>query len=820
MAMSSEGPGLELAVRHNRRGRSVWHGWTALVFSPASDDQRRRRGTDGVRALSAVAALVCCLLIIRHGYRVDHAITRVVYPPPESLSWLITAVYYGGVFGITAILALIGIGARRWAVLRDMGVSVLGTLLVSGLLILVFGATGGRGNGAVIEGFSLDFPVLQIALFMAVATSVLPYLARSLQRFVEVAAVFVALACVVGGHGLPVSVLGSLAIGWGLTAVVRLAFGSPLGLPSASDVQLLLGELGIQTSHVWLAKRQEWGVASYRAREDCAPPSDSDLAVGVYGRDAADARILSKAGRFVLYRDSGPTLTLTRLQQVEREAYVTLRATQIGVRAPVLVEAGKAGPSGDALVVCRPPRGVPFSEINDSDVDDAACDALFAQLLLMRHARFSHGEINRDAVALDPESGAVGFVNLRSATTNSAQFRLDRDAACGIAVLCLCVGAQRAAQAAARCLPSDVLEVALQHLRRASLDPRLARELRGKQRVLDEVRHLAAEAKGIQPPELIEPRRVSWTTLILVIGSLVGGWALLGVLIDVAQSFDTIVGANWLWVVAAALLAQLGYAGTAVEDLGSVVGDLPFIRVLALEIANAFSGIAGGTAAVFATRTRFLQQQGYDASVAVGSSGIITATSWLVKGALFVISLPLAWGTLHLEATPEQGSSAKTLWILLTVIILVGVAVGLVMTLPRLRRFANDRLRPRARDMWANARTVSTSPRKMTQLFGGAIVNQLAVALALSSSLRAFDDHLSLATLIIVITLASVLGGISPVPGGVGIVEAGMILGLTAAGISESDATAAVFVQRLFTSYLPPLWGWFALLWLRRRDFV
>jgi uncharacterized membrane protein YbhN (UPF0104 family) len=206
--------------------------------------------------------------------------------------------------------------------------------------------------------------------------------------------------------------------------------------------------------------------------------------------------------------------------------------------------------------------------------------------------------------------------------------------------------------------------------------------------------------------------------------------------------------------------------------------------------------------------------------VAVGSSGIITATSWLVKGALFVISLPLAWGTLHLEATPEQGSSAKTLWILLTVIILVGVAVGLVMTLPRLRRFANDRLRPRARDMWANARTVSTSPRKMTQLFGGAIVNQLAVALALSSSLRAFDDHLSLATLIIVITLASVLGGISPVPGGVGIVEAGMILGLTAAGISESDATAAVFVQRLFTSYLPPLWGWFALLWLRRRDFV
>ena len=100
------------------------------------------------------------------------------------------------------------------------------------------------------------------------------------------------------------------------------------------------------------------------------------------------------------------------------------------------------------------------------------------------------------------------------------------------------------------------------------------------------------------------------------------------------------------------------------------------------------------------------------------------------------------------------------------------------------------------------------------------IGGQLAVALALAASLRAFDDHLSLATLIVVITLASMIGGVSPIPGGVGVVEAGLILGLTAAGISESDATAAVFVQRLFTAYLPPIWGWFCLLWLRRREYI
>jgi uncharacterized membrane protein YbhN (UPF0104 family) len=47
-----------------------------------------------------------------------------------------------------------------------------------------------------------------------------------------------------------------------------------------------------------------------------------------------------------------------------------------------------------------------------------------------------------------------------------------------------------------------------------------------------------------------------------------------------------------------------------------------------------------------------------------------------------------------------------------------------------------------------------------------------------------------------------------------------VILGLTAAGVPEADATAAVFIQRLFTSYLPPVWGWAVLVWMRRKDYL
>ena len=82
------------------------------------------------------------------------------------------------------------------------------------------------------------------------------------------------------------------------------------------------------------------------------------------------------------------------------------------------------------------------------------------------------------------------------------------------------------------------------------------------------------------------------------------------------------------------------------------------------------------------------------------------------------------------------------------------------------------------------------------------------MAIALGASLHAVGEQASLATILVVITLASIVGGAVPVPGGLGVVEAGLIAGLTSAGIPQEQAVAAMFIQRLFTAYLPPIWGW------------
>jgi uncharacterized membrane protein YbhN (UPF0104 family) len=810
----------DAATTPARPEQQFWSRWRSAFFAPAGDGQRRRRGSDGLRVASAALALLCCLLVIHFDSRVDRAIVQVVHPPPRSITWLVTVVYEAGSFGVIAVMVIAALLARRWVVARDIGLTAAIAAAISGLLVVWLGSSGGRSAGVTIAGYALSFPVLQIALFAAVATASLPYLGRGLQRGIETFIALVALACVVGGNGLPVNVVGSLVIGWGAAAVVRLVFGSPLGLPSVADVRMLLAGLDVGTDGLHPVARQVWGVAKYQATETSAGRPAGRLDISVYGRDAADARLLTKAGRFLLYRDSGPSLVLTRLQQVEHEAFLTFRAAQAGAAVPEVVEAGTAGPAEDALLVVRPPAGTALADTDAAAISDAALADLYRQLLILRHARISHGAISGETVLVDAAAQTVVLTDFRNGVASASADQLDRDLAGALAATAVAVGTGRAAASAARGLPPEVLGSVLRHLHKPALDPAVGRSLRAQPKLLEEVRQQAAQAASIEPPELAQPRRVSWATLIMVVGSLIGGWALIGVLIDVSRSFDTVIGAEWLWVIVALVLAQAAYVALAIEGIGSVAGPLPFGRAVAVEVANAFSGLAGGSAAVFATRVRFYQKQGYDSSVALSSGAIMTVSSWVAKVVLFLVSLPFAWGTIHVVVTPESGGDSKLVWIILAVVVAVGLVAGLALAVPRLRRLAASKLVPRLRDIWANLVQVASSPRKLVLLLGGSFVAEVLVAMALSVSLRAFGDHVRLPTLIVVITLASIIGAIAPSPGGMGVVEAGLILGLTASGVSEADATAAVFIQRLFTSYLPPIWGWATLLWMRRRDYL
>ena len=100
------------------------------------------------------------------------------------------------------------------------------------------------------------------------------------------------------------------------------------------------------------------------------------------------------------------------------------------------------------------------------------------------------------------------------------------------------------------------------------------------------------------------------------------------------------------------------------------------------------------------------------------------------------------------------------------------------------------------------------------------LASEVLFALTLEAALHAYGQSLPLLQVILINSFASLIGGLAPIPGGMGVVEAGLIAGFTAAGVPQTEAVAATFTARTFTTYLPPIWGWFALRWLRRRNLV
>jgi len=790
--------------------------WRSIVFAPLGDGQRRRRGSDAVRLAVAVLATLCAILAVQSNSRPEQVIADVLHPSPDGIRWLIDVFWIGGSFGTVAVLLLLAALRRRWDVLRDLAIAAGGALAVSGILVLALGAAGGRPHTLYFDGYNLSFPVLHVAVAVGVATTGLPYLARGVQRLIEFVLALAILATVVAGQGLPTNVIGSMAIGWGVTAALHLALGSPIGLPSGEEVRALLDTVGLEPTSVVPAPHQTWGVAHYLADMG----EGQALAVSFYGRDATDAQLLTKLWRFVFYRHSGAGLALTRIQQVEHESSITQLAARAGARVPEVLIASTLGPSRDAVVITRAPAGKPLAELDHRQVTDAHLDDLFAQMVKLRSAAISHGALSPQTIVVDPGQETATLVDFRNGTSAASAFVLDQDLAGAMASAAIAAGPQRTAAAAVRVVPPGPLGAALGHLRRAGLDPAVNLDLRGKKELLDQLRTTTAQAAGISVPELAEPRRMSWNQVLVAAGTLIGGWALILTLINAAHSIDTIRNADWGWVVATFLLCASGYFGTACSDLGSVPGSVAYGRAVGLQVASSFTSLAGGEAAVVATNVRFFQQQGFDTTTAVTSGAVVGAVNWIVKLALFLIAIPLAWSSFHFGNTLHQGGHSRLLVLILVAVCAVGAVMAVVLAVPRWRHRLAGKLRPKFATVRANLSQLATQPSKIAQLFGGQIAAQVVVALALGAALHAFGAHLSLAALIIAVTMAGVLASASPAGGGMGVAEAGLILALTAGGIVKNDATAAVFVQRLFSAYLPPIAGWFALMWMRRREYL
>ncbi len=381
--------------------------WAPTVFGVVSGAQIRRRPGDIVRVVVAIVLVTVTALATNRITSREEKVYELLTGLPAWLHSSFEWMFHAGTVVLLVIVALALLLARRWRQLGGVLVASAATWLIAvWLLNLVDTSADWHSAHLDTHGSVPVYPVVQLAVAIAGVLVVAPFLVRPARRLVIAALWIGALTGIAAGAGLPLDVLGGFALGWGVAAALHLAFGTPAATPTLNQVERALAGLGVAVTGLGLDADQVWGETRFVGLD----PAGGPVSVIVIGRDSADARLVSKVMRSLLYRDSGPSLALTRPQQLEHRAYVLLLAAKSGVPVSDVVIAGMAGTDDDALLVLRAPQGTPLTEVDAARVTDAVLDDAWRNLNRLHEARLAHGQCNAGNVLL-LDDGAVAFVD-------------------------------------------------------------------------------------------------------------------------------------------------------------------------------------------------------------------------------------------------------------------------------------------------------------------------------------------------------------------------------------------------------------------------
>jgi uncharacterized membrane protein YbhN (UPF0104 family) len=240
---------------------------------------------------------------------------------------------------------------------------------------------------------------------------------------------------------------------------------------------------------------------------------------------------------------------------------------------------------------------------------------------------------------------------------------------------------------------------------------------------------------------------------------------------------------------------------------------LPLGHLYALQLAVSYVNLAiPASAARVAVNVRFFQSHGLPPGSALAVGALDGFAGFLVQVGLLIGLLTLTSASLDLDLDVDVAGKGR---ILLLILAGVGLVALVVACIPRLRRRVVDFVTTLVTEGLAAVRGLR-SPRRVGLLLGGNLATEILFASALGAMTRAFGYPVGLDDLLLINLTVSLLSGLIPVPGGIGVTEAGLTYGLVSVGMPEETALAAVLLNRLASFYLPPIWGFFAFRWLER----
>jgi uncharacterized membrane protein YbhN (UPF0104 family) len=728
--------------------------------------------------------LVLLSLVAAPPSGLESNITDIIAAFPDGLAWL-WDLLVDLLWALAVVLAVAALWRRRWAVLRDGAVALV---LATGLGFLIGWAVS--GEWAPWAGLIVPVTVVKVAN---------PHLTRPFRVLGWWAVGLGMLGALMLPAAPPSAAAAAVVIGIVAAAAVALIFGSPKGRPDIDSVRTALSELGVGVSRLSPAERETEGVFVLDAVSEDGTP----LQVKVYGRDAYDTQLLSTAWRTVWFRRPGAPTAPGRLQQVEHEALITLLAAQGGVATTRVVIAGEVG-NGDALLVMEA-AGRP---LGPGDWDRRRVAQVFGMVARLRQAGIAHGQVDADHIVVIGDD--VGLVEFRGGrvTTDPWWTRVDEVQALVTAVLAL--GVDPALDEAAEALGSEELALVLAFLQTDVLTSIQRRGLDEAGIDIDGLRLEVADRAGVEPPELVQLRRITVGSIISVVLPILAFFALASLFagLDIEVLVETLADASWWFVVVGMIVSQLPRFTQALSAMGASPIPVPLGRLFLLQNAQAYLALTvPSSAARIALNLRFFQRHGLSTGTALAVGAIDSFTGFICQ--MILLLLILVVGSVSVDVDMDTVTSSGLAQLVIWIVALALLMVVVVLVVPRFRRPIIARLRSLVKDGMGAIRGLA-SPRRLALLFGGGLATEILFGLSIGAFALALGYPVALPILILINVLVSLLSGVLPIPGGIGVVEGGIMLGLARAGVPEEAAFAIAILYRLGTYYLPPIWGFFA----------
>ena len=803
-----------------------------VIDSPLT---RVHRFTDVVEMLGTGLGILFTLLIAAYAQSTSEGITQDIQGISPVLQRLLIApvnIFSGIVTIVIPAVIIISLFVRKEPrrVLEAIGAGIAGMALagVGALLIYNYGSDGLVSSLSVPN--SDGILTLQIPAYMSGVAAMLTAAGRrTTRRSISISWTTLWIAAAVGVISgfvsAPAAVLtiligriAGLAVRYAVGSTADRAYGdvlvgaivragfSPRKVVRADATHNYVPD-GVDEVTTALARTRVGRIYSLTTREN-----HHLFAVALDG-DQHVAGFLSKLWSTLRLRGIATRADVSLRNSAQSTALLSHAARTAGVRTPRMLGMASARDTY-VLVYQRPVALRPLSEFSPEEVTDDMLDALWAEINRAHDANLAHRAITSatvmfaDTDTAEPHAWLTSW-ELGEVAASALAMRLDRVQV--VSLLATIVGPERAVDSAFRCLTQEQVEQFAPLLQTIVLP----RSTRGALKAQKEAKLLPAVRERIlehAPDATVEGENIArfgMRTVVALLIALVLTALVLGGF-KTQDYLDALEEANPWWLIVAFGWMLLTFVGAALALIAFSPVKLPWTRVLLVQVAAAYVALAApaglGPAVLNA---RMLTRRNVSAPLATATVALIQVS------AVFVTVTGLVTLTL-------LSGSSGTLAALPSTAVLIGIGasiavLALALLVPRVRKWAINKVVPMLRQTWPRLSQVLSQPSRLLLGLAGNLILTIGYVGAFHASLEAFGQSIDLIDLTVVFFVGNTVGAIVPTPGGVGAVEIALTTALSGVSVLPAVALSVVLVYRLITYWLRIPLGYAAMKYLERK---